>query len=379
LTREKWARYRYSSTPPLTKMAFPNQISTAEDLVRAFSAGNHMVLLFAQMQSGKTGTFLETARQLLSSGSIRKTIFMCGSPAVDLHEQLVNDVKTQGLFENNVFKLHDMRERVAAPKKKTLIVWDEAHYGSKRGNIIPDWFRRKGLDTVEKMREKQVYLLMVSATPFDLAFAPQATVKMVPPSEYRGVEHYLENIRENNNENFIQVLNDEYEPHKYGLVRVSKALTEDTVIKSVLNFNSTHSSEWKIITYYPEGGKLRNFSNIVRVLSRRPKNPTLILIKGRCRMGNVLPKQNLKFVYETTDVPNTTSILQSLLGRVCGYHRENISVYLPSIMVTMGKTIPRSMRSDAEMIKKTEIDVYLWAFRKEELPERVRKSKMYIL
>jgi hypothetical protein len=358
-------------------MIYEQQRTTAQEIVTAFRSSNN-VLLFAQMQSGKTGTFLEVARILLSTSRISNVMFVCGSSSLDLHAQLKADVREMDLYDDNVFKLHDMRWK-DAPSRDTLIVWDEAHYGSKSGNALPEWFKRHGINTPGGLRRKGVNLLMVSATPFDLAFKPERIVKMNPPKEYRGVEYFIKRARENKNSAFENVLMQEGRGNGYGIVRISNALDEEMVVKAVLKANGSLENEWQIRRYYPGRSKLIAVSNLAVCLSKRPRQNTLILLKGRCRMGNVLPKQHLRFVYESTDVPNTTSILQSLLGRVCGYHRETINVYLPWAMITEGQTIPRSLREDETIVDKSELELYLWVFQQDAIPERVRKSKMYIL
>jgi len=364
-------------------MAFPNQVQTAKKIVKAFDEeGHHVVLLFAQMQSGKTGSFLEAARRLYSTDKFDDLLFICASPATDLNEQLRQSVEDAGLYDDNVFKLHDLR-KLDEIQDNTLIVWDEAHFGCREGNLFLEWFRGQGLTSEADFRARGIRLLMVSATPFDLAFVPECVVKMVPPVEYRGVSHYLERVRESNDANLHEVLiregEETLEP-QYGVIRLCKKFNERKLLNEVMLANASLIHKWKVVTYFPtKSGDLRNIQNLVKTMSRRPKSNTLILLKQRCRMGNVLPKKNLKFVYESVNAPCTTSILQSLLGRVCGYHTYTINVYLPLKMITKGATVPKKLREEEEFKDKTELDIYLWAFSQDKLPERKRKTKMYIL
>jgi hypothetical protein len=50
-----------------------------------------------------------------------------------------------------------------------------------------------------------------------------------------------------------------------------------------------------------------------------PEKTTVILIKGRLRAGKVVPKAHVGFVWENARTAKTDSIVQGLLGRMCGY------------------------------------------------------------
>jgi hypothetical protein len=54
-------------------------------------------------------------------------------------------------------------------------------------------------------------------------------------------------------------------------------------------------------------------------LNTRPEGPTLIHLCGKARMGQVVPKQHIGLVYESSESPKTDTILQALPGRMCGY------------------------------------------------------------
>jgi len=51
----------------------------------------------------------------------------------------------------------------------------------------------------------------------------------------------------------------------------------------------------------------------------QPSKTTLVHICGKFRMGQVVPKQYIAMVYEQSNNPNADTILQGLLGRMCGY------------------------------------------------------------
>jgi hypothetical protein len=54
-------------------------------------------------------------------------------------------------------------------------------------------------------------------------------------------------------------------------------------------------------------------------LNDSPDHNTLIFIRGMYRMGKVVPKPHIAFIMETSKEPNTDTVLQGLIGRMCGY------------------------------------------------------------
>jgi hypothetical protein len=73
-------------------MFYPNQIETARSIANAFM-GVHWVCLKAQMQSGKTGTFLFTCFEMHKEKKIEKSYYVCGSSDTKLKAQVVKDKK----------------------------------------------------------------------------------------------------------------------------------------------------------------------------------------------------------------------------------------------------------------------------------------------
>ena len=57
---------------------------------------------------------------------------------------------------------------------------------------------------------------------------------------------------------------------------------------------------------------------------------TLVILKEMCRMGTVIPKDHIGFMMETSEKMKADTLLQSFLGRSCGYHNNvTLRVYIP--------------------------------------------------
>jgi hypothetical protein len=60
----------------------------------------------------------------------------------------------------------------------------------------------------------------------------------------------------------------------------------------------------------------------LKFMEEQPRKKTIVHICGRFRMGQVVPKKFIAMVYEQSKSPNADTILQGLLGRMCGYEDE---------------------------------------------------------
>ena len=66
------------------------------------------------------------------------------------------------------------------------------------------------------------------------------------------------------------------------------------------------------------------------ILASQPKEPTLIIIKGSYLMGkSIIHKQFIHFCFETSKFKKTDSLLQSFIGRMCGFNFNfNILIFI---------------------------------------------------
>jgi hypothetical protein len=74
--------------------------------------------------------------------------------------------------------------------------------------------------------------------------------------------------------------------------------------------------------------QMRGVGRSFPTLQMAPKKPSIVLIKGTLRVGKVLPKENIGFVWENSKIPKTDTAVQGLIGRVCGYHTYDIEIYV---------------------------------------------------
>jgi hypothetical protein len=222
----------------------------------------------------------------------------------------------------------------------TLVIWDESHYAQNKGNKPFDFFQRSGLNvnavgtSLDEWGTRNNFLLTVSATPFaevaDMVnFGSQIAkfvIRLMPGPLYRGVDFYRRSglihesfqINRSTMDDFMQLLRDNTGSRpKYAIIRAIDSKAD--IIKVCAREVGWHFEEFNSDTRtFNEDTTDSRFRGL-NALKQAPAMNTIVLIKGRARMGQVVPKQHISFVFETSKKAKTDVILQSLLGRMCGY------------------------------------------------------------
>ena len=362
-------------------MAFhQTQRDAGNKIIGAFKDGTPFSVILAQMQSGKTGTYLFTAYEMIRLGMVDRAVIICGSAETSLRKQarddkeealkayqreLLNNDDKDGLahllagkvdvhFSNDLSEINEVTTR-------TLIVHEECHMAQSKSNKpYKEFYRLNGLERAllgdfKVLRDNSNYILGVSATPFselvanlrvssndhdetenhlfeEMDFEPEEKYihQMSPGQGYLGVPDFYRSgsIKfesqkiESTSDHFFQVLRDNKAKYlgKYCIVRTFESKATHGIILEGCNQLGYDC--------------LRSFAGekgIKNILENAPvtANPTVIHISGRCRMGQVIDKRHLGMVYESSSDPNADTLLQGLVGRVCGYDTTtDIDVYV---------------------------------------------------
>jgi len=354
------------------------QRRAGKEIIDKFTREQPFTVLLAQMQSGKTGTYLFAAYEMIRLGLVERVVIICGSAETSLRKQarddkeealkayqrelLDNDDK-DGLarllngkvdvhFSNDLSEINEITAR-------TLIVHEECHMAQSKSNKpYREFYRVNGLEGAllgdfKVLRDNSNYILGVSATPFselvanarvslnehdefetrlfeEMDYEPEEKYihQMSPGPGYLGVPDFYRagSIKfesqkiESTTDHFFQVLREHRSKYlgKYCIVRTFESKGTYSVILGgckQLGYDCLHS-------FAGEKG-------IKKILENAPENPTVIHISGRCRMGQVIDKRHLGMVYESSSDPNADTLLQGLVGRVCGYDTTtDIDVYV---------------------------------------------------
>jgi hypothetical protein len=352
------------------------QIKAGTETLTLFKSIIQWVTLLAEMQSGKTGTFMFVVCEMLRTKQVNLAIIICGNSEKDLKRQLLKDIKEYmnkytRYMRDELNISEDDRDDIITyilsriiiksgadldPKhddkltkiKNTLIIWEESHFASSKTNRPNKFIERMGLkadgDPSCLEAAKNNYVLTVSATSFaeiaDIHHEHQhkEIVRLNPGEGYRGVGYYLRNKKiigfGSWKKDLSACLKKYADNNKYGIVRVNTDVNMDDA-KKIANDNG-----WAFKVFDAEhvalAKKTHDHSAILSLdeLETEPLQKTLLLIRGMCRMGKVVPKVHIAFVMETSALPNTDTLLQGLVGRMCGYHTFDVDIYVPRKMLT---------------------------------------------
>lgn len=340
-----------------------NQYIAAKHIVRAFRGGDiAYALLWAEVQSGKTGTFHCVAQMMLERGLIDRVYLLCGSNELTLYNQALEDRDTYATPSMEVvFRQHF--ERTELNVERTLLIVDESHIDQSQGQMLSKFLGKYDLNlsgTLPVMLENETYILSVDATPY-AEFAAHVHGRSLPkhvemltpgtgyfgPAQYHasGLIHETFSIMERPDR--FQALVAAYcmRPLKWCLVRVTKDETA-----SALTAIATECG-YRILSYTSDKTEVaitakEKTSARMPCLEDPPTAPTIVVIKGRLRAGKVVPKAHVGFVWEDSINPKTDTIVQSLLGRMCGYAfgESKPHIFLPSSILREndGRTISSS-------------------------------------
>ena len=346
-----------------TKVFYDNQVNTAKEVVKLLSVVS-WVMLIAMLQSGKTGTYMLSAFEMFRLKKIKKILIICGSAEKELKTQVNEDLKeNMHIYRNQliingenpidvnnlsyeieknveIYFSNDLKnDKKNVKKYKTMrdvmIIWEESHFAQDAENRPNVFLNKIGISAngkKEYLEERNIKVLSVSATPFsefsdfNHYFQDKGTVYMTPSvgSVYVGVKQFVENNCFVGFSNPLEGLEDALINGKektYGIVRCLDKGKVQNIVKAkelCLRYG------WKY-----ESIDMENKEFSIRELENEPKEKTVVFIKGMFKMGKVVPKKYVSFVMNmNSKTSNTDSLLQGLIGRMCGYVSKGANTHV---------------------------------------------------
>jgi hypothetical protein len=283
----------------------------------------------------------------------------------------------------------DMRTdmgNVYRKRDKVLVIIEECHYGSnkavkgKKENVLVEWLRKRELHHLllhrdpqqlsQKLSQKLQYkrVVSVSATMATFIFnnpddveklernengssADSANNKSrivlgLPGTGYHGVNEMLEGgqIRKIETEDrdegilTIESLCDMFtqciegkEGEYYIVIRLTREEQEENL--------RTACEECGYDIRYYDSDKTRRKEDMftLEMFKREPRNITVVVVRGRLTAGHTLCKRYIAGMIETTQKGQGITILQSFIGRGCGYPGDdelrNILYFVPASII----------------------------------------------
>uniref|UniRef100_A0A6C0HXM1 Helicase/UvrB N-terminal domain-containing protein n=1 Tax=viral metagenome TaxID=1070528 RepID=A0A6C0HXM1_9ZZZZ len=304
-------------------------------------------MLLAPMQSGKTSSFLLTACEMMRSGKVDRAVIFTGCRDTDLRAQLNDDklkfkelyqlfLHSQGVEGHDLISGGSLVDNIkiyfgqdldtCEAQDKTLYIWEESHYGQSHKQEVDLFLRRMGIQATGIL-PGSCFMLSVSATPFsELSDHHHMTqdkfvVRLIPSDQYLSVKKMMTNGQIRTMKDPVKELADILRPVQDGYVLIRATKTQQAKMTSIAIASGFEVVQCDMDHNYDLNTKLKHL----------PTKKTLIFIKGRCRMGKKLDKTHLRVCMETSS-GKTDTLLQSLIGRVCGYDsRPDILIYVKNL------------------------------------------------
>ena len=337
----------------VSKMATPfsNQKDAVNAIIRNFKfTRGRYGLLRALVQVGKSGTYQYLIKMMLRLGMIDRAYIVCGSHETELRDQFIMDcfewhgMPAYGTTVQVVLR-QDFK-KVTMNTERALIIVDESHLVHEVDQTLSIFMKRHGLTmagTTAKMIRDHTYILSVDATPFAeesaIAYTKSRSkfvVELAPGANYYGPADYyrdglirdaLDLTKNEGATEFADMLHSR--PNTFAIVRVQSRSPQYSAILriaeeagcDVVHFTSFFDKATTQIVLTDEEARAHfyKYHTVVPSLESAPLRTTIVILDGRLRCGKRVPKKHISFVWEASKGANTDTIIQSLLGRMCGY------------------------------------------------------------
>jgi hypothetical protein len=346
-------------------------LKAANETMQHFADQSRWVLLLGQMQSGKTATYLFIACEMLRLRKVETVTIFSGNSEILLKEKTLEDMAISSPFfraygqylqethykgSNSFVDITSLLTKISkrmtlvwgaelgkkvVPYEYALFIWDESHFAQSLRQR-PDFFLTKmGISPdgdVKSIAAKRNYVISISATPFselsDIHHFRQskAIVFREPAPGYHGVKAKMEEglIRPYGvlMGGLSQALRYQKELNykTYSIIRVT--------IKTAHTVRSVCHNYGLIVVEFDSSTSGKSGKNVWDKMGRAPEQNTVILIKELCRMGQAINKKHVSFFLETVEKADANTILQSFIGRACGYSpgSDRVAIYINSMV-----------------------------------------------
>lgn len=332
---------------PNGDVIYHNQVAAAHRIINHLKdTSGRSVILQSEMQVGKTGVAVYIAMEAKELLKINKILFICGMSDNSLKQQTIKrfsglSTPFEVLFNTDLQK--QIKNKTKYHDEKLLVIFDESHYGSGRNQVVHKFLiDNLGMDPSRhyfKWRNKESYLVSISATPFteqasNKLFKSGKTIfKLENGCNYKGLQYlmsggYIKQSYKLTNDNDFQKLIDDlkFDQNGYYIVRINSdnvANKCQQYIQQTLGFDDT---QFVNKSYKTELGS----TNINQILMHKSDKPVIVWIYGSLSAGYTVNLNHTVALFESPSNQIETNV-QRLPGRACGYYTHQPPLIYTSI------------------------------------------------
>lgn len=322
---------------------YPHQVDLACEMAVAWLEGKHRnLLLYLPPQAGKTGATLVTWLLFKAMFIELNGSQICGADYRSLRSQQKSELERHGL------RVLSRGERLNIPKVSTpyIVFIDETHYGDGAGMTIDQFLDRNLLKI-----HPNVILIGVSATPFSCASRLHTIRMNIEALESMGYNsprmmrrtHRLIGstplVRKIGGVEEVDLTSDGWREivqnilkkrrGGYCLIRL-RLSTQARALEAKIK--ETFDSGF-FVEHWEQSSK--DFQHTDAFAKKGSGIFTIVLIVQMARMGVVIDTTHMRFMYEYSPASPVETLVQSLVGRACGYgkqeHKTKIYTHLEQI------------------------------------------------
>lgn len=314
---------------------YKNEVDPAVSFVQHMLQGKRTGLIAWPMQSGKTNIIACVFHLLKALIPNLHGIFICANDQVDLRRQ--NLERLEHLPDFEVLTRVDRKRWNDVTRRALLIVfYDENHFGDGIDMTVNEFLEQHGIKRSEK-----IAFCGVSATPFTslgcLDFQIWPDLKSLEKDGYNSPGMMLKRSR-------IQLADKLFSrPNPMGAIEINenanvykhmvRAITRKipsgyAMVRARLDESQALEAHLKkkfggrvFIKYWNMHAK--DFSPESFFSVRRTGVFTIVMVQHKARMGNTIDTRHFEFLYENSPSACLDTILQSFIGRACGFGKQD--------------------------------------------------------
>jgi hypothetical protein len=322
-------------------LVYEDQKAKAREICAAFAEGVPLVTLVAAPQWGKTGTamyamYLQTCGGVgecgagLGGGTDPEKVFLIsGMSDTDWREQ--TRLRMLPYFRDRVFHRNDMRRMREALRgaRDALVILDECQFATTKDQTVERELREAGLLNYEWLREANVKILCISATPVHMlldatAWGPEGhrTVIAATGPTYLSFAEMLAEGRLRSRAviqsaaDVVGVINEVWgtERPRYHILRILRTGSDADRLLDPAAFReagmdvSVHNAVERI-------------ADVQAMLSTAPRRHHVLFIKGFWRASKTMDDRYVGVCYESGK--DAVATAQGLPGRMVGHGKQS--------------------------------------------------------
>jgi len=351
--------------------SYPQQVETANEIVKAYKMGIRNHLVVAKCQVGKTGTAGEAAEIMIKEGIVREEdVYIITNMNDRSWDESMKKTFSLTIQKNIIrrakFKFMMRKIRKLPKDRVKLIVIDEPQYGSGINQTLNKTFQGLGFKSIKELRENNVCIIQLSAT-FDACAVKEAIETpeisyihtMKEPEAYNGYDKL--DIRGYENFNKIEDFHEEvnlFVNPKYHILRVCKVKKSfgefyNHGCQFLVDYDGAEYDYKSVGSTEYDNMTLTEFNELLK--AGAPERHTICHIKNGFKASNTICKTHLGHWYEFIATPEyltDSNICQAGPGRWCGYGYEDF-YNGPSIMRTHTNSIKKYLDGFDDYVKMT--------------------------